>query len=62
MGPKITVDSATLVNKGLEVIEAHELFGVDYDRIDVVARGMLGLTVALVVLNLTLDRPAKTRT
>jgi 1-deoxy-D-xylulose-5-phosphate reductoisomerase len=36
MGPKITVDSSTLVNKGLEVIEAHELFGVDYDRIDVV--------------------------
>ena len=36
MGPKITIDSSTLVNKGLEVIEAHELFGVDYDRIDVV--------------------------
>ncbi len=36
MGPKITVDSSTLVNTGLEVIEAHELFGVDYDRIDVV--------------------------
>ncbi len=36
MGPKITVDSATLMNKGLEVIEAHFLFGVDYDRIDVV--------------------------
>jgi len=36
MGPKITVDSSTLVNKGLEVIEAHELFGVDYDRIEVV--------------------------
>ncbi len=36
MGPKITVDSSTLMNKGLEVIEAHELFGVDYDRIDVV--------------------------
>lgn len=36
MGPKITVDSSTLVNKGLEVIEAHELFGVDYDHIDVV--------------------------
>ncbi len=35
-GPKITVDSSTLMNKGLEVIEAHELFGVDYDRIDVV--------------------------
>jgi 1-deoxy-D-xylulose-5-phosphate reductoisomerase len=36
MGPKITVDSSTLMNKGLEVIEAHELFGVDYDRIAVV--------------------------
>jgi len=35
MGPKITVDSATLANKGLEVIEAHYLFGVDYDRIEV---------------------------
>ena len=31
MGPKITVDSSTLMNKGLEVIEAHELFGVDYE-------------------------------
>jgi 1-deoxy-D-xylulose-5-phosphate reductoisomerase len=36
MGPKITVDSSTLMNKGLEVIEAHELFGVDYEAIDVV--------------------------
>ena len=36
MGPKITIDSSTLMNKGLEVIEAHELFGVPYDRIDVV--------------------------
>jgi len=36
MGPKITVDSSTLMNKGLEVIEAHELFGVGYDDIDVV--------------------------
>ncbi|HLO52441.1 MAG TPA: 1-deoxy-D-xylulose-5-phosphate reductoisomerase [Kamptonema sp.] len=36
MGRKITVDSATLMNKGLEVIEAHYLFGVDYDRIDIV--------------------------
>ncbi len=36
MGPKITIDSSTLMNKGLEVIEAHELFGTDYDRIDVV--------------------------
>lgn len=36
MGPKITVDSATLANKGLELIEAHWLFGVPYDRIEVV--------------------------
>jgi len=36
MGGKITVDSATLMNKGLELIEAHHLFGVPYDRIDVV--------------------------
>ena len=36
MGGKITIDSATLMNKGLEVIEAHHLFGVGYDRIDVV--------------------------
>jgi 1-deoxy-D-xylulose-5-phosphate reductoisomerase len=36
MGPKITVDSATLMNKGLEVIEAHHLFDLDYDEIDVV--------------------------
>lgn len=36
MGPKITIDSSTLMNKGLEVIEAHELYGIDYDRIDVV--------------------------
>jgi 1-deoxy-D-xylulose-5-phosphate reductoisomerase len=36
MGPKITVDSSTLMNKGLEVIEAHLLFGVPYSQIDVV--------------------------
>lgn len=36
MGPKITVDSATLMNKGLEVIEAHFLFGLTYDEIEVV--------------------------
>jgi 1-deoxy-D-xylulose-5-phosphate reductoisomerase len=35
MGGKITIDSATLINKGLEVIEAHHLFGVPYERIDV---------------------------
>ncbi len=36
MGKKITIDSATLMNKGLEVIEAHWLFGVDYEKIEVV--------------------------
>jgi 1-deoxy-D-xylulose-5-phosphate reductoisomerase len=36
MGPKITIDSASLMNKGLEVIEAHWLFGLPFDRIDVV--------------------------
>jgi 1-deoxy-D-xylulose-5-phosphate reductoisomerase len=36
MGKKITIDSATLMNKGLEVIEAHFLFGIDYDNIDIV--------------------------
>ena len=36
MGQKITIDSATLMNKGLEVIEAHHLFNMDYDNIDVV--------------------------
>jgi 1-deoxy-D-xylulose-5-phosphate reductoisomerase len=36
MGQKITIDSATLMNKGLEVIEAHHLFGLPYERIEVV--------------------------
>ncbi|OGC03514.1 1-deoxy-D-xylulose-5-phosphate reductoisomerase [candidate division WOR-1 bacterium RIFOXYA12_FULL_43_27] len=36
MGPKITIDSATLMNKGLEVIEAHYLFDLDYSKIDVI--------------------------
>src|SRR5579864_1645305 len=36
MGPKITIDSATLANKGLEIVEAHFLFAVGYDRIEVV--------------------------
>ncbi|NJK58856.1 MAG: 1-deoxy-D-xylulose-5-phosphate reductoisomerase [Pleurocapsa sp. SU_5_0] len=36
MGQKITIDSATLMNKGLEVIEAHYLFNLDYDHIDIV--------------------------
>ncbi|MDD2620525.1 MAG: 1-deoxy-D-xylulose-5-phosphate reductoisomerase, partial [Syntrophomonadaceae bacterium] len=38
MGPKITIDSATMMNKGLEVIEAHHLFNVDYDLIDVLVQ------------------------
>ena len=38
MGAKITVDSSTLMNKGLEVIEAHHLFAMDYDRISVVVQ------------------------
>ena len=36
MGPVVTINSATMVNKSLEIIEAHELFDVDYDRIEVV--------------------------
>src|SRR5579862_343486 len=36
MGPKITVDSSTLMNKGLEVLEAHELFGVPIEQVDVI--------------------------
>ena len=36
MGPVVTINSATLVNKGLEVIEAHLLFGIPFDRIEVV--------------------------
>lgn len=38
MGPKITIDSSTLMNKGLEVIEAHHLFDIDYERIKVVVQ------------------------
>ncbi|GCF08240.1 1-deoxy-D-xylulose-5-phosphate reductoisomerase [Dictyobacter arantiisoli] len=36
MGPKITIDSATLMNKGLEIIESHWLFGIPYEKMDVV--------------------------
>jgi 1-deoxy-D-xylulose-5-phosphate reductoisomerase len=49
MGGKITIDSATLMNKGLEVMEAHHLFGTPYDKIDVVVHpqslvhGLVGL-------------------
>ena len=41
MGPKITVDSSTLMNKGLEVIEAHWLFGVDPERIERIVNGIV---------------------
>jgi len=50
MGGKITVDSATLMNKGLELIEAHHLFGVPYDRIDVVVHPQ-SIVHALVHMN-----------
>jgi 1-deoxy-D-xylulose-5-phosphate reductoisomerase len=50
MGGKITIDSATLMNKGLELIEAHHLFGVPYDRIDVVVHPQ-SIIHALVHLN-----------
>src|SRR4051795_2215983 len=50
MGGKITIDSATLVNKGLELIEAHHLFGLPYDRIDVVVHPQ-SIVHALVQLN-----------
>jgi 1-deoxy-D-xylulose-5-phosphate reductoisomerase len=50
MGGKITVDSATLMNKGLELIEAHHLFGIPYDRIDVVVHPQ-SIVHALVHLN-----------
>ena len=41
MGPKITIDSATLANKGLELIEAHFLFGLPYEQIEVVVHPTL---------------------
>ena len=50
MGGKITIDSATLMNKGLELIEAHHLFGVAYERIDVVVHPQ-SIVHALVHLN-----------
>jgi 1-deoxy-D-xylulose-5-phosphate reductoisomerase len=50
MGGKITIDSATLMNKGLELIEARHLFGIDYDRIDVVVHPQ-SIIHALVHLN-----------
>jgi 1-deoxy-D-xylulose-5-phosphate reductoisomerase len=50
MGGKITIDSATLMNKGLELIEAHHLFGIPYDRIDVVVHPQ-SIVHAMVHLN-----------
>jgi 1-deoxy-D-xylulose-5-phosphate reductoisomerase len=50
MGGKITIDSATLINKGLELIEAHHLFAIPYDRIDVVVHPQ-SIVHALVHLN-----------
>jgi 1-deoxy-D-xylulose-5-phosphate reductoisomerase len=50
MGGRITIDSATLMNKGLEVIEAHHLFGVPYDRIEVVVHPQ-SIVHSLVELN-----------
>jgi 1-deoxy-D-xylulose-5-phosphate reductoisomerase len=50
MGGKITIDSATLMNKGLELIEAHHLFGLPYDRIDVIVHPQ-SIVHALVHLN-----------
>ena len=50
MGGRITIDSATLMNKGLEVIEAHHLFGVAYERIDVVVHPQ-SIVHSLVELN-----------
>jgi 1-deoxy-D-xylulose-5-phosphate reductoisomerase len=50
MGGKVTIDSATLMNKGLELIEAHHLFGVPYTRIDVVVHPQ-SIVHALVHLN-----------
>src|SRR5829696_5583177 len=50
MGGKVTIDSATLINKGLELIEAHQLFGVPFERIDVVVHPQ-SIVHALVHLN-----------
>ena len=50
MGGRITIDSATLINKGFEMIEAHHLFGIPYERIDVVVHPQ-SLVHSLVQLN-----------
>jgi 1-deoxy-D-xylulose-5-phosphate reductoisomerase len=60
MGAKITVDSATLMNKGLEVIEAHHLFGLPFERIEVVVHrqslvhGLVGLSDGMLLAHLGL--------
>jgi 1-deoxy-D-xylulose-5-phosphate reductoisomerase len=60
MGAKITIDSSTLMNKGLEVIEAHELFGIDYDHIEVivhpqsVVHGMVEFTDGATIAQLSM--------
>ena len=59
MGPKITVDSSTLMNKGLEVIEAHELFGVGYDRIEVVVHPQSIVHSMVEMTDGSTDRPAQ---
>jgi 1-deoxy-D-xylulose-5-phosphate reductoisomerase len=50
MGGKITIDSSTLMNKGLELIEAHHLFGLPYERIDVVVHPQ-SIVHSLITLN-----------
>merc|ERR1719183_2845929 len=45
MGAKITVDSSTMMNKALEVIEAHWLYGIEYDNIEVVITPSRSFTV-----------------
>ena len=60
MGPKITVDSATLANKGLEVIEAHRLFGVPLDRVKVVLHRQSRVHAAVRTVDGTLHLEAST--
>ncbi len=60
MGPKITVDSATLANKGLEVIEAHRLFGVPLDRVKVLVHRQSRVHAAVRTVDGTLHLEAST--
>ena len=60
MGPKITVDSATLANKGLEVIEAHRLFGVPLDRVKVLVHRQSRVHAAIRTVDGTLHLEAST--